>query len=291
MGKGLQSPKSEKQVEELEPVLSSIMTAEEYARVEHASPYIFELNTRSKGLYYFGSPHTGEPSHSVFSEIEAAFNRANSDIVFVEGFHIKDKQRICDWLNGISREEAIEKMGESAFTVKLALEKGIDWHSPEPADEDLFNDLISEGFSKDEIFAHYVLHILPQYIRQKKKEGFEEYIKPYIQNFKRSTNWEGFDYSYGRAIKLAEQIVGRAIDIENDQNASDQIDPIPWKEKRETQTVLNEISRASSVFRDRNIVSDIVKTLKTHKCIFIVYSYSHAIMQEPALKKLFESGI
>ena len=123
-----------------------------------------------------------------------------------------------------------------------------------------------------------------------KREGFEKYVSGFIDRFKRTTNWGGFDYSYERAIKLGEQILGRPIDVENESEALDFIDPIPWDEKRDKQTILNRIGEQSSLFRDKKIVSDILQALKTHKRVFVVYGASHASMQEPAFKKAFESA-
>lgn len=275
---------------DMEVVLDSIMTIEEYSKIEHVRPYIFELKAGEKELYYFGSPHISDPSNPLFAEIEAAFNRANPDIVFVEGMHIRgDKTKFNESVKSATREEAIDSMGESGLTLKLGVEKGIDWESPEPTDEDLYNHLRSEGFSQDEIFAWDVFNILPQYNRQMKREGFERYISGFIDRFKRTTNWESFDYSYERAIKLGEQIFGEEVDVENDLNAPNRVDPIPWDEKKETQTVLNRISEASMIMRDKKIVEDILEGFKAHKRVFVVYGASHAVIQEPALKRAFES--
>ncbi len=281
----------ESQSETLESVLSSIMTAEEYSKIEHATPYIFELKAGDKELYYFGSPHISDPSNPLFAQIEAAFNKANPDIVFVEGMNGRgDKTKFNERVKSATREAAIEHMGESGLTLKLGVEKGIDWESPEPTDEDLYNDLLAKGFSRDQIFAWDVFHILPQYNRQMKREGFEKYVSGFIDRFKRTTNWDGFDYSYERAIKLGEQILGRSIDAENESDALDFIDPIPWDEKKDRQTILNRIGEQSSLFRDKKIVGDILQALKTHKRVFVVYGASHASMQEPAFKKAFESA-
>ncbi len=51
------------------------------------------------------------------------------------------------------------------------------------------------------------------------------------------------------------------------------------------------VVEASSLFRDRNIVIEIAKTLETHNRIFVVYGASHAVMEEPALRKLFEEKL
>jgi len=279
----------ENHAETLEPVLASIMTAEEYSHTEHATPYIFELQTGDKELRYFGSPHVRDPKNPLFAEIEAAFNEANPDIVFVEGVSVRgDKTKFDERVKAASREEAIEHMGEPGFTLKLGVEKEIEWRSPEPTDEDLYNDLLAKGFSKEQIFAWDVFHILPQYNRLMDKKGFKPYVQGFVERFKQATNWEGFDYSYERAIQLGEQILGRSVDVENEPDALDFIDPIPWEEKKDKQTILNRIGEASSLFRDRKIVSAIADALKTHKRVFIVYGASHAAMQEPALRKLLE---
>jgi len=279
----------ENQAETLEPVLSSIMTAEEYSHTEHATPYIFELQSGDKELRYFGAPHVRDPQNPLFGEIEAAFNDANPDIVFVEGVNVRgDRDKFNERVKAASREEAIEHMGESGFILKLGVDKGVEWRSPEPTDEDLYENLLAKGFSKDQIFAWDVFHILPQYNRLMKKEGFKNYVQGFIDRFKQATNWEGFDYSYERAIQLGEQIMGRPIDVENEPDSTDFIDPIPWEEKKDKQTILNRIGEQSSLFRDRKIVSDITDALKTHKRVFVVYGASHAAMQEPALRKLLE---
>ncbi len=280
--------KQESQEVNLEAVLSSIMTAEEYSHTEHPTPYIFELKVGDSELYYFGTPHRRDPQDPLFAEIETAFNKANPDIVFVEGINVTgDKTKFNERVKTASREETIDHMGESGFTLKLAVKKGIDWHCPEPTDEDLYNDLLAQGFSKDQVFAWDVFHILPQYNRQMNKQGFKPYVEHFIERFKQITNWEGFDYLYERAIQLGEQLLGRPVDVENEPDAIDFIDPIPWEEKKEKQTILNRISEASSRSRDRKIVSDMVDALKTHKRIFVVYGASHAAMQEPALCKLY----
>lgn len=230
-----------------------------------------------------------DPKNHLFGEIEAAFKEANPDIVFVEGVNVRgDRDKFNERVKAATREEVIEHMGESGFTLKLGVDKGVEWRSPEPTDEDLYEDLLAKGFSRDQIFAWDVFHILPQYNRLMKKEGFRNYVQGFIDRFKQTTNWEGFDYSYERAIQLGEQILGRPIDVENELEATDFIDPIPWEEKKDKQTILNRIGEQSSLFRDRKIVSDIADALKTHKRVFVVYGASHAVMQEPALRKLLE---
>lgn len=280
--------KPQDRAKELESVLSSIMTAEEYSRTEHEMPYLFELKAGEKQLRYFGSFHVMDPEDPVFEQIEKSFNEIDPDIVLVEGVSILgDTESFNTQVKAESREQAIKEMGESGFVLKLALDKGIEWRSPEPPDQSIYDHLLQEGFSKEQVFTWDVFRILPQYARLVEKHGFENYVSRFIKEFKNSTNWEEFDYSYGNAMHLGEQILGKRIDVENVPDASSLTSPIPSDEAKENQTVLNRVNEATSLFRDQRIVTDIAEALKTHKRIFIVYGFSHAVMQESALRKLF----
>jgi len=281
--------KPESQESSLEPVLEKIMTVDEYSNLHHETPYVFSLKSGDKELFYFGAPHVRDPKNSIFSEIRTAFDKANPDIIFVEGMNASiDRNIINKKAREATADEAIDGAGEAGFALKLGLEKGIEWQSPEPKDADLYDHLQKQGFSKEEIFTRAVLLVLPQYNRQINKQEFKEYSKSFIEQFEKGTNWEGFDYSYERAIQIGGRILGKSINFDNEEEASDYIDPTPWPEKKETQTVLNRIGEASSTFRDKYIVKDIAEALKKYKRLFIVYGASHAVMQEPALEELFK---
>ncbi len=284
--------KQESPESSLGQVLGKIMTMEEYSSLHHETPYTFSLQSGDKELFYFGAPHVRDTKDSIFSEIKAAFDKADPDVIFIEGMNASiDKNIINEKGRNSTTKEAIEGAGEAGFALKLALDKGIEWLSPEPKDADLYEHLLKQGFSKDEIFARAVLLVLPQYNRQINKRDFKEYSHYFIEQFKDETNWEGFDYSYGPAIQIGELILGKPINLDNEEEASDYIDPTPWPNKKEKQTVLNRIGEASSEFRDKHIIKDIDEALKIYKRLFIVYGASHAVMQEPALKELFKADL
>jgi hypothetical protein len=273
------------------------MTAEEYSKLEHFTPYLYELKTGEKKLYYFGAYHSRNPNDVIFSEIENKFNEVNPDMVLIEGMSNVHQERESFEKNEFApgedeetvRKKIIDIAGESGFALLLASKKGIDCESPEPKDEDMYNDLLEKGFSRDDIFAEQVFLVLPQYHRQTEQKGFKGYAEFFIDSFKKATNWEDFDYLYEHALEAAQKAIGKDIDVEHDEYTLDYVDPIPWDNKKDAQTVLNEIARATSQYRDRFMVSEIAKLLKTHKKIFVVFGASHAVMQEPALRELIRS--
>lgn len=89
---------------------------------------------------------------------------------------------------------------------------------------------------------------------------------------------------------MSQKAIGKNIDVENDEQTLDYVDPIPWEDKRDKQTVLNQVARATSQYRDAFMVSEIAKALETHKKIFVVFGASHAVMQEPALRELIQKN-
>ena len=270
--------------------IESVMSAEEYAEMKPEIPYVYEVSGDGAELLYFGARHSRSPEDGMFDDIEERFERFDADIVLVEGMgNLKErKEERAQRLRDHSREEVIDDMGESGFALKLAAEKDIDFISPEPEFSDEIKALEEQGFSKDEIFAYYFYRILPQWHRQQDKPDIKEYLEPHIKGMAKDAGWEDYDFSFEHAVKIGEKIWGESLQLEDKDYYHDRIDPIPWEDAKESQGVVNLVSRASSRFRDQYMVGKIAEVLKTHKRPFIVFGGSHAVMQEPAIRKLMK---
>jgi hypothetical protein len=266
------------------------MTAEEYSQIEHKTPYLYEIRKGDTTLFYFGAAHSRNSENTMFSEIESQFDQFHPDLVLVEGIDdIQNrKEKNQKQIQTMTVAEIIDKGGEAAFAVALAAKNNIEYDSPEPKDAAVYNFLLESGFSKEDIFAQSILLILPQYHRQDTKNGFETYVQNFIKTFKESTNWVDFEYTYEQGMKIIEKILGKSLDVENEANPMVYVDPIAWEDRKDTQTVINKISAAIGLYRDRFMVGEIAKALKTHKKIFVVFGASHAVMQEPALRELMK---
>jgi hypothetical protein len=282
------------QPEELLYALDKLMTAEEYSKLEHSTPYLYELKGREKELLYFGAYHSRNPEDGIFKDIENKFDEVTPDLVLIEGMSNIHQKRESFEKNEMGlgddedaiRKKIIDVAGESGFALYLAIKKGIDCESPEPEDADMYNALLEQGFSKEDIFAEQIFLVLPQYHRQTEQKGFKEYTEPFIDSFKKATNWEDFDYSYEHVLEAAQRAIGKNIDVENDKQSLGYVDPIPWDNKKDAQTVMNKIARATSQYRDKFMVSEIARALQSYKKVFVVFGASHAVMQEPALREL-----
>jgi hypothetical protein len=275
--------------------IPEIMTWEEYAaHNRHANPYVFELKKGGKELVYFGAMHSNDPSNPMFDQIRAKFAETRPDSMFVEGWaHLEeikaDPERYArgiEMMKNATYEEVIQKSGEAGLGLKLAVDAGIDFYSPEPKFSDEVAHILEQGFTKEEAFVEYVHRDLYQYYRNHEKIPVEQYLESnIIKSFKDATNWEGFDYSIEHLEKIGKEIWGDKADIRVPDFSSERTNPVP--EEEEFKTRVTEVAKASSKFRDVYMVKALKDALKTHNKPFVIFGSSHAYMQRPALKKLF----
>lgn len=284
--------------ERLAPILQEILSIEDYSMCTHETPYTFHLLSDYHELLYFGSYHSCDPKDSIFAQIEEFIDEP--DIVFIEGIDSQNntrKEEINQMLKQSSYSDIITEQGEPGFTIKRAAEKDIEWHSPEPDDRDIWYYLETYGYTKDSIFAFEIFRVLPEYLEQVYQSGkytsFKQYTAPLIKKFKENTDWQNFDYSYHTALATGKDLIGldSDLDIENIPSIKAQkyIDPVP--RDNTNINLFNHINQLTSQFRDQEIVYQIVTALEQRKKVLVVFGASHAVMQQPALKKFFEQYV
>jgi hypothetical protein len=266
-------------------ILTSAQYAETpFAHDEGERKYVYELNVGKKKLCYFGSDHSNDPDDTLFVDIKNTFERVNPDLVMIEGWGSinNQKERAIDRFGKISEGEAKEK-GEPHFVLKLAIEAGVDFESPEPPLKAEVTYLIEQGFSHKDIFFYYLYRQVHQYQREHgQKLSVEDCLcdlKLEQSQFMQASGLDEVEVDNYFSRFMSE------LDINDTQKYGDLADPIPWPEKE--QTVYNEISSGSSQFRDEYIYERIVSCLDTHDSVFVVYGSAHAVKLEPALKALF----
>ena len=283
----------ENKPEKFEEPKAEVMTYEEYAEVHHDTPYVFEIESGDKKISYFGAEHSRNPQNPMFEELEQKFLETNPDIVFVEGWNRLEevKPGIIKGFKKASRENIIKQFGEPGFTMKLAAEAGIDLESPEPKFRDEINHLLERGFGREEIFAFYAYRQIEQYHRTPEKPELEEYLAPFIQKeFSVAAKWKDFDYSVKHLQEIGNKIWGEKGDLNDPRHAEEKNNPTLSDDTKDRQTVVNEIARQSSRYRDECVVERIKEAIKEKDRLFIVFGATHAVMQEPALRKMFSEN-
>jgi len=273
-------------------IADNLMTAEEYAvRAEElpAPPYGFEITTGGKSIRYLGLDHTFEAGDAALAELETQFQLSPPSSVFVEGVGAVGKyerEEIFTYLRTMSRDEVIQRHGEPMFTLWLAAqfetpENPIAIYSPEPPFQDEISAMESTGFSREDILSYHIFRTVPQYLAEggaPEPDTFLDYIRPTLASFARCPGWDD-------ALMLGEDIAEQ-IDLFDPEKYSNLSDPIPWEGKSLGPT--NAVAKQTSRMRDEYIVSEIVKNCGANA--LVVYGYSHAVMQEPALRKAFQGG-
>ena len=276
--------------EQIQQAQEHIMSAVEYRDKEHSTPYVFSIERDGVDLLYYGSRHSKDPEDAQLEDIKERFDAFEPDLVLVESIP-NLSQKIAGKIDGIrtvSPADSVREMGEPGFTLKLAIDNEIAVDSPEPSEQEEVHELLKQGFSKEDVFAYYFFRQLSQHHSKIEKEGVQEYFEGWIRIFKERIQWDNFEYSLEHAQAIAKRIWGEEIQFDNPEYYVDKVDPIPWEDTEDEQTIVNEIARQSNQFRDIHMIAQLAEYFQKYKRVFIVFGASHAVMQEPALRKLLE---
>jgi hypothetical protein len=243
-----------------------LLSLEEGAKKKCKIPYVYELKSKDRALLVLGASHTNNPKDKQFSIFRAKFFDFKPEIVFVEGGFDRGTWK--------SEAQAIS-IGENAFLSHLAKSSNITVESWEPWSEDSMQSLLKE-YSKEDIFAHHLLQVIPQFIRLNKPEG---YMEKHIISFKKTTNWKGFDYSMYHLQKLHNKLYKKDIDFNN----SNKYTFTPFS----SESIMNKISAYEMRMRDAHAVKVITSAFVKHKRVLALMGSSHAVIQEPAFREFF----
>lgn len=256
------------------------MSYEEYQNTHHETPYKVVLQSGSNFLYYFGERHSYDPADPQWIQLktfwEDFLQKTNGQkrIVFTEG-------GIRPYVE--SMEEAVLTHGGMGLITHLATKANVNTYSPEP-NEKTERDELETKFSRDQIQYYYFARVVHQWNeKQNPKSNFKEYIEPFLKGDQISSGWTDFDFSVENMKNIHTKIFHTEFS-ESDQDFFYNItNPVV------IESVINEVSRASSVFRDEYIVKEIQRYISEGHSIFAEYGCSHVVMQEPFLKEIFTS--
>src|SRR5258708_7181351 len=123
---GINNPSE--QTAQFESISNHLMSAEEYSRIKHESPYVYEIAGAEKALTYFGAGHSHDPKDPMFDTLEKKFPSAKPDIVFIEGWR-GVKNMPTEYFKDKTKEEIIIQDGDPGFTASLAIKNGIELDS------------------------------------------------------------------------------------------------------------------------------------------------------------------
>lgn len=260
----------------------------EHPFYQHEQPtYTFILEKGNKKLVYIGVPHSNKPEHPLFAEIQDKFNELQPNMVLFEGrrYVNAEKEKYANHYKSETLEET-KNEGEPTFVLKLAVDAGIDFESPEPSFQKEINHLIERGFSQKDIYTYYMYRVIYQYQRSESSlsvSGCREYLQKYMERFRSDSQW-----NVDLLIALETDMFAE-IGTGDNGRFKRMIDPIVRQGKE--YTAVNKISAESGLYRDIYIFERITEGLKKYNKVLIVYGSAHAVVQEPALRAYFEKEV
>ena len=255
-------------------LLSSDEMAEKYRELgkDYDYPYVFKISKNGQRLYFLGSKHLFDPEDKQFEAIRKYWQEFLEEtdmencVVLVEG-----------WDSFVEKtENRAKKRHEAGFTNFLASKEDLVSYTPEPSRLEVAKKLLKK-FSDDEVMYSYFAQFATQWHRMKKKPSFEEYIDASMKVCKRQLEMKGYDISLENFTRLHDETHDHTFDKNNRGCFYNDHNP-----------VTNDVSREEGLIRDLHMVSEIKRLWDEGKNIFIVYGSGHAIIQEPALKKLLK---
>ena len=178
------------------------------------------------------------------------------------------------------KKEAIEEGAEMNFVTYLASKAEMHVTSPEIPDKKRF-ELLHKLFPKEEIAYYCFIQVCWQWNRIKEKTDFKKYIQVFLENNGKKSGWNDIDFSYENMMNIHKRLFDTNFNEKDKSFLSSILDP------RLDTSIINRISTFDdSGLRDNYILDEIDKYWKKGLSVFIIYGYSHAVMQEPVLRSL-----
>lgn len=255
------------------------MTYEEYAHTQHQTPYLFSLKKNNQHIYYFGANHSRDPNDIQFPMLEQFWQNfldvtgGKNCAVLVEG-----ALRTI----GTTKEACADE--EGCLITFLASEKDIPVFCPEPRKSYAVRKLLKQypiehiaymEFAQANYSAHHKKEVVPDIDLTK----FAEFIlNDFTCFFKQCFYDREFTLDMIKAVHR--ELFNTELDIDDKEFFYSICNPVLGS------TAINKICRTNSILRDEHIIKHIESLYAQGKNIFVVYGASHAVMQEPAIKKI-----
>jgi hypothetical protein len=242
-------------------------------------PYVFNFVKSGRQIVYFGANHSPDPNNKQYPRLLkrwAEFIQATKNAkraVLVETSIIKPAK---------NPNEAIRLGAESALMQYLAKKERVKIHCPEPS----FSEqaiLLLKDFSKEEVEYYFFAQVVVQWHRYAKKPDFEKYAKRFLDMDKKEFKWKDFDFTLDNIKVIHKSIFKNNLNHESRSFFRQIISPASNK------TVINRIARQNNLNRERGILQKIEDIWKQGNNLFIVYGYSHAVVQKAAIKEIVKS--
>lgn len=245
---------------------------------DRGHPYCITLSKPDRYFGFIGTSHTADVAHPQWVQFKEEWQKfiesTNSNkLVLYEG---RSSMPTAD-----TDEEAISRGADSGYTRWLANRAGIESVCPEPDMSQEIQELVGLGFGEDEVMTYYVGRQLAQWRRYdyRTDPDLNDYMARTVRRYMSARKWSK-EFTVDEVRGLIEAYLdGNTIELAPRDLFSRIADPSE-----------NPVSSASSMVRNRSIFTELERQWASGKDVFCVYGSGHAIVLEPALRKLFEEN-
>ncbi len=218
---------------------------------------------------YFGAEHIkGQPDHPQVEQIKIRWHEFRPSIAFNEGW---DPPVVQD------PNEAVRLYGEPGLVRYLAKRDGVLVNNMEPPEKDRYK-YLRRRFTTEQIRLYLITQNVYQNLRALPREEVDKQISGQIRGrFETEPLLAGppgtipeVEDSFRRLLPHVQD--WRRMPVE-------EVQPYPPK------SFLGEISAYVSTYRDKFMVSLLIRSVQKGERVFAVVGASHVVMQEPVLRE------
>jgi len=253
-----------------------LLSHDEYQKNQYRVPYTYTISHNGQYLYYFGARHSFDPEHPQFPKLK----------MFWQDFLEETQKKNCLVLNEGGKRPlhpnewlAISTGAEAGLITFLASKENIKTCSPEPSKKDEIGEWLNV-YTKEEIEYYFFSRAICQWHRLLPQPDFNNYISRPLLKHAKELGWKGFDFSLEHMKEIHKRLF-RGNFNENDKQFFECIATPVYRT-----TIISQISNDLDINRNSYIVNKIKWFWHSGKSLFVVYGSGHAIVQEPALRKL-----
>jgi hypothetical protein len=244
---------------------AAIMSWPEYQGRSVQWPYVLRFEPARGLLLYYGARHTNSPTDSEVAEIERLWAGLKPTMAFNEGGNPPVEA---------TRDAAVEKYGEAGLVRFLAARDDVPVASldPDRAEEVAH---LRRSFPAVEVKLFFVLRAVAQLADRKGPDAVDAELQRVLTIFNSAPGLGAEPRSVeGVAAAFSDRFPGCG---------GHRTTPLLWFDPTRSDTFLNRISRTSSDYRDRAIVSILGRSVADGQRVFAVVGGTHVVMQERAL--------
>ncbi len=234
-------------------------------------PYGALFSASGNQLLYIAANHTSDPKSETYGWINRAFAPYQPDFVIIEGMAgTESPKTLMAYIQNLPPSACPENL----YAARCAIKNQVPFMGAEPSEDTVLDALLATKYTKKDLDFLYCVQQIGYYYRCcsrfKSLNDLPAVFALCVQDLKKpGLSLTGFKqwYEQGLNTTLSYHTL---------------MDPNHCAPLRHG-TPLQQLASTVSVIRDQHILSVILKAMKTHKKVLVVYGHSHFVTQKDVL--------